>query len=52
MSQADNLIMVVDDDPDILMVLEGNLKLAGFKVVTFMTGDTALGHFLRSLRTC
>ena len=45
MSQADNLIMVVDDDPDILMVLEGNLKLAGFKVVTFMTGDTALAAF-------
>ncbi len=45
MSQADNLIMVVDDDPDILMVLEGNLKLAGFKVATFMTGDTALAAF-------
>ena len=45
MSQVDNLIMVVDDDPDILMVLEGNLKLAGFKVATFMTGDTALAAF-------
>ncbi len=42
MSSADNLIMVVDDDPDILMVLEGNLKLAGFKVATFMTGTAAL----------
>ncbi len=42
MSQVDNLIMVVDDDPDILMVLEGNLKLAGFKVATFMTGNAAL----------
>ena len=42
MSQIKNLIMVVDDDPDILMVLEGNLKLAGFKVVTFMTGNAAL----------
>lgn len=45
MSQTDNLIMVVDDDPDILMVLEGNLKLAGFRVATFMTGDTALAAF-------
>jgi len=27
------------------MVLEGNLKLVGFKVVTFMTGDTALAAF-------
>ncbi len=45
MSQADNLIMVVDDDPDILMVLEGNLKLAGFRVVTFMAGETALAAF-------
>ena len=42
MSQIDNLIMVVDDDPDILMVLEGNLKLAGFRVATFMSGNVAL----------
>ena len=42
MSQIDNLIMVVDDDPDILMVLEGNLKLAGFRVATFMSGKVAL----------
>jgi len=42
MSQDETLIMVVDDDPDILMVLEGNLKLAGFEVVTFMSGNEAL----------
>jgi DNA-binding response OmpR family regulator len=45
MSKNEQLIMVVDDDPDILMVLEGNLKLAGFKVATFMTGKAALAAF-------
>ncbi|MCD6532803.1 MAG: response regulator transcription factor [Deltaproteobacteria bacterium] len=34
--------MVVDDDPDILTVLKGNLELAGFRVVTFMAGLEAL----------
>jgi DNA-binding response OmpR family regulator len=42
MSKSEKLIMVVDDDPDILTVLEGNLKLAGFQVVTYMTGNEAL----------
>ncbi|MCK5680054.1 response regulator transcription factor [bacterium] len=41
-TDSNNLIMVVDDDPDILTVLAGNLKLAGFQVVTFMTGNEAL----------
>ncbi len=42
MREANNLIMVVDDDPDILTVLKGNLQLAGFRVVTFMAGLEAL----------
>ncbi len=42
MSKNNNLIMVVDDDPDILTVLEGNLKLAGFRVATFTSGLEAL----------
>ena len=42
MRDANNLIMVVDDDPDILTVLKGNLQLAGFRVVTFMAGLEAL----------
>lgn len=31
-------IMVVDDDPDILTVLQGNLELAGYRVETFTAG--------------
>ncbi len=42
MSKINNLIMVVDDDPDILTVLKGNLQLAGFRVVTFTAGLEAL----------
>ncbi len=42
MSKTNDLIMVVDDDPDILTVLKGNLELAGFRVVTFTTGLEAL----------
>ena len=42
MSKTNDLIMVVDDDPDILTVLKGNLELAGFRVVTFMAGLEAL----------
>lgn len=42
MSKTNDLIMVVDDDPDILTVLKGNLRLAGFQVITFTTGLEAL----------
>ncbi len=42
MSKANDLIMVVDDDPDILTVLKGNLQLAGFRVTTFTSGLEAL----------
>ncbi len=35
-------IMLVDDDPDILTVLRGNLELAGFAVVTAGNGWEAL----------
>ena len=42
MSKANDLIMVVDDDPDILTVLKGNLQLAGFRVATFTAGLDAL----------
>ncbi|MCK5915694.1 MAG: response regulator transcription factor [Deltaproteobacteria bacterium] len=42
MRKNDKLIMIVDDDQDILTVLEGNLKLAGFKVETFLTGNGML----------
>ncbi len=44
MKKSDSLIMVVDDDPDILTVLEGNLKLAGFSVKTFVTGNDLLSE--------
>ena len=42
MSKANDLIIVVDDDPDILTVLKGNLQLAGFRVKTFTSGLKAL----------
>ncbi len=42
MSSLNDLIMVVDDDPDILTVLKGNLQLAGFQVATFTTGLAVL----------
>ena len=42
MRESNNLIMVVDDDPDILTVLKGNLQLAGFRVTTFTAGLEAL----------
>ena len=42
MRESNNLIMVVDDDPDILTVLKGNLQLAGFRVATFTAGLDAL----------
>ena len=42
MSKTNDLIMVVDDDPDILTVLKGNLQLAGFRVATFTAGLEAL----------
>jgi DNA-binding response OmpR family regulator len=44
MSKTNDLIMVVDDDPDILTVLQGNLELAGFRVVTFTAGLEALAE--------
>ena len=42
MIKTNDLIMVVDDDPDILTVLKGNLQLAGFRVATFTAGLEAL----------
>ncbi len=42
MGKTNDLIMVVDDDPDILMVLKGNLQLSGFQVATFTSGLEAL----------
>jgi len=47
--KSDSLIMVVDDDPDILTVLEGNLKLAGFSVKTFVNGNGLLSELDRNL---
>jgi len=35
-------ILLVDDDPDILTVLEGNLLLAGYRVITAGTAEEAL----------
>ena len=35
-------ILLVDDDPDILMVLKGNLKLSGYRVLTAGTAKEAL----------
>ena len=49
MKKSDSLIMVVDDDPDILTVLEGNLKLAGFSVKTFVDGNGLLSELDRNL---
>ena len=49
MKKSDSLIMVVDDDPDILTVLEGNLKLAGFLVKTFVNGNDLLSELDRIL---
>ncbi len=35
-------ILLVDDDPDILMVLKGNLELSGYRVLTAGTAKEAL----------
>ena len=35
-------ILLVDDDPDILMVLRGNLELSGYKVITAGSAKEAL----------
>jgi two-component system phosphate regulon response regulator PhoB len=37
-----NKILVVDDEPDALELIEFNLKAAGFEVVTAMDGESAL----------
>ena len=39
---AEDLILVADDDPDILRFVELNLKLEGYEVVTASDGDEAL----------
>jgi len=49
LNKNDGLIMVVDDDPDILTVLEGNLRLAGFSVKTFVAGNDLLSALERCL---
>lgn len=38
-------ILVVDDDPDILTVLKGNLELDGYEVITASSGKQALKQF-------
>jgi len=40
-------ILLVDDDPDILMVLKGNLKLSGYEVLTAGTAKEALAACAR-----
>ena len=40
-------ILLVDDDPDILLVLEGNLNLAGYEVVKAVTAREALQCYQR-----
>ena len=40
-------IMLVDDDPDIVTVLQGNLTLAGFAVVTAGSGEEAVQLLVR-----
>jgi len=37
-----HIILVVDDEPDVLELIEFNLKGGGFKVVTAVDGETAL----------
>jgi DNA-binding response OmpR family regulator len=42
MSTMSNKILVVDDEPDALELIEFNLRGAGFEVTTAMDGETAL----------
>lgn len=44
---AEKTIMVVDDDPDIVTVLRGNLGLAGFAVLVAANGQEALDLLAR-----
>ncbi|MEM5790306.1 MAG: response regulator [Syntrophobacteraceae bacterium] len=39
---SDNLILVVEDDPDILQLLTYNIRSAGYEVITSSDGNTAL----------
>jgi CheY-like chemotaxis protein len=41
-------IMLVDDDPDILLLFEDKLKSAGMIVHTFTNSEDALKHFIKS----
>jgi CheY-like chemotaxis protein len=41
-SKKGELILIADDDPDIILVLETNLRLSGFDVITARDGETAL----------
>ncbi|MEN6437619.1 MAG: response regulator [Syntrophobacter sp.] len=39
---SDNLILVVEDDPDILQLLTYNIRSAGYEVITATEGNSAL----------
>lgn len=47
MTMAVGRILVVDDDPDILRILQDNLELDGYRVLTASTGKEALRLFER-----
>jgi DNA-binding response OmpR family regulator len=42
MSENPKKVLVIDDDPDVLELLEYNLKKAGYKVVTAPSGLNAM----------
>ncbi len=43
--EREKTLLVIDDDPDILLVLEGNLNLAGYRVLTARTALKALSIY-------
>ncbi len=52
MSSDDQRVMVVDDEPDILTVLEIFLKKWEYKVNMFSSPRQALEHFEKNASTC
>jgi CheY-like chemotaxis protein/class 3 adenylate cyclase len=47
-AQKQLTIMLIDDDPDISLVFEDQLKSAGIVVDTFTNSEDALKHFIKS----
>jgi len=42
MSEGSSYLLIVEDDPDILTLLETTLKFSGYRVITARNGDEGL----------